>query len=873
MKTKLFNILFGALPLLVFTVMLAVLLLIRLLYGMVLPAWGAWGFGLGWCVMAFDYLLRAELFKQIGGFAVTLFAVLILFGALMPQERIAQYPHMVSEQLIGQMESAWNAVYTGNIFEQYSLKQQLINYGTSLGNLDPFRHGKMILFSLLGFALAVCYLFLLEPFRRKRRVDGCQMEVDKEALTTQQRNNSTTGEQSGTAYATRFTLLLLAGAVFAIQVELLQVLSPTRMVTGLSILDSCFGFLIGLLIFVPVHLFYVFLAEHRAKGSRRFNVLGVGVDAVGMSDCLKLFEDIISDRFEVGSLQFGVSDALSTINHQPSTPNRCHRPVMTSAGVVSPNNQYPITNNAHPKPFMTTALGVAGIIEARRSQKLQRILNESVLNTPDGMPLVWLGKLFGYQHIERVYGPDLLRDVCAYSASKGWKHFFYGAAPGIVEKLKEKLEKKNPGIQIVGIYCPPFRPLTPEEESDLVKQVAEAKPDIFWIGISTPKQLYFMDQMRDKLDCKIICPVGYAFDVNAGVQEDAPDWAKYSGFQWLHRAIKQPRLWKRYLPDNPRFVFEVVLQILHLKKYPMFIHERPLKPFTDTEGYSRFPAGVVSLSAMTLAGARDRVLNWVATGQRHYVNVCTADTMVQCFDRPDMAKIVNEAGMATTDGMPLVWLAHHYGFKAATRVYGPDLMLQLCAATSDPQRSDVSGQMSETDRGQMSEERLSDLRPPISEKKCVSHFFYGATDEVLAQLKTNLLKKFPSLQIAGMVSPPFRPLTEAEKEEMSELINASGADIVWCGLGTPKQDYWVAEFRPRLNAFAILAVGAAFNFHAGEVRQSPRWMMRSGLEWLFRLLVEPKRLWRRYLIGNPRFVCLVAGTLFKGLRTKGVMRS
>jgi N-acetylglucosaminyldiphosphoundecaprenol N-acetyl-beta-D-mannosaminyltransferase len=173
----------------------------------------------------------------------------------------------------------------------------------------------------------------------------------------------------------------------------------------------------------------------------------------------------------------------------------------------------------------------------------------------------------------------------------------------------------------------------------------------------------------------------------------------------------------------------------------------------------------------------------------------------------------------------------------------------------------------------MSEERLSDLRPPISEKKCVSHFFYGATDEVLAQLKTNLLKKFPSLQIAGMVSPPFRPLTEAEKEEMSELINASGADIVWCGLGTPKQDYWVAEFRPRLNAFAILAVGAAFNFHAGEVRQSPRWMMRSGLEWLFRLLVEPKRLWRRYLIGNPRFVCLVAGTLFKGLRTKGVMRS
>jgi len=698
--------------------------------------------------------------------------------------------------MVQSLESTWNAVYTGNIFEQYSLKQQLIDYGASLGHLDPFRHGKMILFGLLGFAMAVCYLFPVEPFRMKAGRRGTEDREQK-------------AEHGSAAYMRRFAVLFFAGAVFAIQVELLQVLSPTRMVTGASVLDSCFGVLAGLLVFVPVHLFYSFLAEHRAKGSPRFNVLGVGVDAVNMAECLQLFRRIIEE-------QPPVPDSLPTTNHQPSTPNRCHRPAMTSA------------------------LGVAGIMEARRNQKMQRILNESVLNTPDGMPLVWLGKLFGYQNIERVYGPDLLRDVCAYSASRGWKHFFYGAAPGIVEKLKEELEKKNPGIQIAGIYCPPFRPLTPEEEAGLIARVAETKPDIFWIGISTPKQLYFMDQMRDKLDCKIICPVGYAFDVNAGVQEDAPDWAKYSGFQWLHRAIKQPRLWKRYLPDNPRFVFEAALQILHLRKYPMFLHERPLHPFVDKEGLPRFPAGVVSLSAMTLEGAKDRVLNWVATGQRHYVNICTADTMVQCFDRPDLAKIVNEAGMATTDGMPLVWLARHYGFKAASRVYGPDLMLALCAATSGDDRSfNSTGQ------------------------KPVSHFFYGATDDVLQKLKTNLLTQFPGLQIAGMYSPPFRPLTDAEKDEVTKMINASEADIVWCGLGTPKQDYWVAEFRPRLNATALLAVGAAFNFHAGQVKQAPRWMMRGGLEWLFRLAVEPKRLWRRYLIGNPRFVGLVAEQMFR----------
>lgn len=804
MKTKLFKSLLASVPLLLFTALLAGLLLVRMAFGMVLPLWASWVIGLCWCSMAFDYLLRAELFKQIGGFVVLLLAILILTGALIPKAAVARYPRMASDELVQEFGSTWNAVYTGNVFKTFSPKQQIIDYGASLARLDPFRHGKMILFGLLGLALAVCYLFPLEPFS---------------AFST------------GAAYFKRFGLLFVAGALFAIQVELLQVLSPTRMVTGASILDSCFGFLIGLLIFLPGHFFYAFLAEHRAKGSQRFNVLGVGVDAVCMADCLKLFEKIISDRFDVGRLQFGASVPL--LNHKPQTAN------------------------PKPLPAMTSALGVAGIIEARRNSKLQCILNESVLNTPDGMPLVWLGKLFGYKNIERVYGPDLLRDVCTYSASRGWKHFFYGAAPGIVEKLKEELEKKNPGIQIVGTYCPPFRPLTPEEESDLIKQVADARPDIFWIGISTPKQLYFMDQMRDKLDCKIICPVGYAFDVNAGAQEDAPDWAKYSGFQWLHRAIKQPRLWKRYLPDNPRFVFEMALQILHLKKYPLFIHERSSIPFVDSEGYNRFPVGVVSLSAMTLKSASDRVLNWVATGRRHYVNVCTADTMVQCFDQPQLAKIVDAAGMATTDGMPLVWLAHHFGFKSATRVYGPDLMLELCSQSSSLNQPS-SGIQPQTSNCKLKTE------------KSVSHFFYGATDAVLQKLKTNLLAQFPGLQIAGMYSPPFRPLSETEKNDVAERINASGADIVWCGLGTPKQDYWVAEFRPRLNAAAILAVGAAFNFHAGEVRQAPRWMMRGGLEWLFRLLVEPKRLWRRYLVGNPRFVCLVAGPLLKGIFRRAV---
>ncbi len=251
----------------------------------------------------------------------------------------------------------------------------------------------------------------------------------------------------------------------------------------------------------------------------RFNVLGVGIDAVDMDECIRRFERWIL---------------------------------------------YPPD-----RTVMVSALGVAGIISARRDPALRRILNAAALNTPDGMPLVWLGRWHGFRGIRRVYGPDLLRDVCAYSADKGWTHFFYGAAPGIADLLKEKLEEKHPGIRVAGTYCPPFRPLNEEEEAELIETVNRVKPDIFWVGFSTPRQLYFMGEMRDKLECKIICPVGYAFDVNAGVQQDAPDWIKYSGFQWLHRAIKQPRLWKRYLPDNPRFVVSVLAQLLRLKKFPL----------------------------------------------------------------------------------------------------------------------------------------------------------------------------------------------------------------------------------------------------------------------------------------------------------------
>ena len=736
----------GCLALFVFAFVL------RKVGGLVLPGWGAALLGATWGVTLFGYALRLRLLNRIGGLTTLVVALAIAMGMLLPKTTVDAYPQKASSAVASDFDAAWKAVYGKDLFREFSLHEKLMGYVESLSRFDVYRAGQIAAFALFGLSLGICFLFPLDPGDRRR-------------------------------YGGRLLLLFFAGGWWALQMELMQMLAVSREVSFGGFLEGWIGVSLGLIVFAISNAIYV--RRKKSLADRRFNVLGVGIDAVNMRDCLELFDEIV-EKARRGERTLSLSSGLTTR-----------------------------------LPAMTTAMGVAGIVESRRRQALQRILNESVLNTPDGMPLVWLGRLFGFRRIERVYGPDLLRDACAYGVERRWRHYFWGAAPGIVEKLKETLEARHPEIEIAGICCPPFRPLTPEEEDALVEEVNGLDVDVFWIGISTPKQLYFMDHIRDRLKCGILCPVGYAFDVNAGVEKDAPDWIKYAGLQWLHRGIKQPRLWKRYLPDNPTFVFKCAAQMLRLKRFPAFVHERPVEPYEDAEGFPRFPAGCVALSAMTFERARDRVANWVETGQRHYVNVCTADTVVQCYDRPDMAKIVMQSGMATTDGMPLVWLARRFGFEQATRVYGPDLMLALCA---------------------------------LSEKTGYSHYFYGATDEVLAQLRENLLKKFPKLRIAGTYSPPFRPLTEEEKEGVAERINAARPDIVWCGLGTPKQDYWVAEFRPKLECAALLAVGAAFNFHAGHVRQAPAWMGKSGLEWLFRLCAEPKRLWRRYLIGNPRFV-------------------
>lgn len=232
----------------------------------------------------------------------------------------------------------------------------------------------------------------------------------------------------------------------------------------------------------------------------------------------------------------------------------------------------------------------------------------------------------------------------------------------------------------------------------------------------------------------------------------------------------------------------------------------------------------VGISPVNMQTALDQVAAWIESGDRSYVSFCTVNTVMECRKSEELREVVNRAGMVTPDGMPLVWLSRR-SHPDVSRVYGPDFML------AEFERSVVTGHR---------------------------HFLYGGGGGVAARLAERMRERFPGLRIVGTMEPPFAPLDQLCTQDAADAINASGADVVWVGISSPKQERWMARMRPLLHAPVLLAVGAAFDFHSGSVRQAPALMQRSGLEWLFRLAMEPRRLWRRYLVYNSWFVWEIA---------------
>jgi N-acetylglucosaminyldiphosphoundecaprenol N-acetyl-beta-D-mannosaminyltransferase len=202
--------------------------------------------------------------------------------------------------------------------------------------------------------------------------------------------------------------------------------------------------------------------------------------------------------------------------------------------------------------------GVHGVMESQRDPELRGIHNASGLTTPDGMPMVWAGRVAGVP-IARVYGPDLMLALCQRAEMRGWSGYFYGGRPGIPSRLVERLRDRFPRLRISGTYSPPFQALTPEEDERVVEMINAAAPDIVWVGLSTPKQERWMAAHVDRLNAPVLIGVGAAFDIHAGVLSQAPVWMQRSGLEWLYRLVREPRrLWRRYLFNNPAFVYRIL---------------------------------------------------------------------------------------------------------------------------------------------------------------------------------------------------------------------------------------------------------------------------------------------------------------------------
>jgi N-acetylglucosaminyldiphosphoundecaprenol N-acetyl-beta-D-mannosaminyltransferase len=228
----------------------------------------------------------------------------------------------------------------------------------------------------------------------------------------------------------------------------------------------------------------------------------------------------------------------------------------------------------------------------------------------------------------------------------------------------------------------------------------------------------------------------------------------------------------------------------------------------------------VPLTAQTYASGTSRLIEAAASHRPFRAHFCTVHSLVEALRDPALLGVFESADMVAMDGVPLVWVARHRGRRSAERVCGPDTMLTVC------------------DEG-----RRSGLR----------HFLLGGAPGVAETLADRLSTQFPGLTIVGTLSPPFRALTDAEDAALVAEVNATSPDVVWIGLGSPKQEFWAASHAAAIPA-VLLPVGAAFDFHSGRIRRAPRWMQRTGLEWLFRLAMDPRRLLGRYVVTNSKFV-------------------
>lgn len=474
-------------------------------------------------------------------------------------------------------------------------------------------------------------------------------------------------------------------------------------------------------------------------------------------------------------------------------------------------------------------LNAGKVVMAHQDPELYSALETCDLVSPDGMSIVWASRFLGTPLPERVNGTNLMLALCEMAAQEGYRVYLLGARPDVVADAETQLLQDYPGLKIVGKRHGYF---DESEEPAIAEEIRRSEADIIFVGISSPKKELWLQRNVPLIGVPFCMGVGGSFDVVAGRVERAPVWMQEAGLEWLWRFAQEPRkMWPRYMFGNPNFIWLVFRQWwtqtgLVQRERAKLREPAELAPEGAQERHNVLGVGV---NAVDLPQALDIIEGWIERREANYVCVTPAHGIMDCYNEPELREIFNNSGLTVPDGMSLVWLLWLSRYPNVGRVYGPDLLLAMCERSVEPG---------------------------------YRHFFYGGRPGVVEDLADVLRARFPGLQIAGTHTPPFRPPTAAEDEEIVRQIREAQPDVLWVGISTPKQERWMADHVEQLDVPALVGVGAAFDFVSGHKRQAPRWIQRSGFEWLFRLANEPRRLWPRYR-QYPRFALLVLADMLR----------
>jgi len=437
----------------------------------------------------------------------------------------------------------------------------------------------------------------------------------------------------------------------------------------------------------------------------------------------------------------------------------------------------------------------------------------------DGAGVVAVAKLFGHAVPERVAGTDLFLQLLVMAEQYHHSVYFLGAEQQIIEETVDRISRDYPALEIAGYHHGYFW----DNEIEVVQDIAASGAEMLFVAVTSPKKENFIHQWNAELGVKFVMGVGGTFDVVAGKVKRAPLWMQHWALEWLYRVIQEPRrLWKRYLITNSIFLWMVIRGCVNGDYQKNGGNPSIVKKTVVADTIDMFD---LLFQACSLNQAAELIVQDGIDRRKGLVVTPNVDHLVKLQKDPLMKEIFHAAKYRFADGMPLVWFSKMFMHPSLTeRVTGADLLPAVAA---------------------------------LAAEKKVKIFLLGGNPGVAIMAADQLTKKNPELEVAGVYCPPFG--FEFDKEEslhIVDIINASGADILFIGVGAPKQEKWAYQYLDQLQVGPILGVGAALDFTAGTIHRSPRILQKMGAEWLYRLLHDPKRLWRRYLLEDTRFLSL-----------------